>query len=79
MLESKVVKIKILTIGILVAAFFPQSGMAEETIGEMLKKMRKNGNGINQSVMLKESSAIPTFSTPAIHQHDHVNFESIRP
>lgn len=78
MSENKAVKIKSLLIGTLILAGSFQEASAEETIGDMLKKLRKTP-GASETVMSRQASLLPTFSPQQQQYREHLNLGAVRP
>ncbi len=78
MSENKVVKIRSLLIGTFIIASFSLRASAEETIGDMLKKLKKTG-GPSKTVMARESSMLPSFAPHQVQRREHLNLSAVRP
>lgn len=79
MSENKVVKIKI---ALVVSAFMmsaSQMSHSEETIGEMLKKLKKSGGSSHQPIMSKQTFSVPVSNLFQEPKRERIDFESIRP
>lgn len=79
MSESKVVKIKIALILSTILIGVPQWSYSEETIGEMLKKLKKTGGTSRQTIMSKQPFSVPVSNLFQEPKRDRIDFESIRP
>ncbi len=81
MSENKAVQTKLSFILIVALGVFSASVnvYSEETIGDMLKKLRKSGASQGQTVMSKQNFAVPTANLFQEPKRDRIDFQSIRP
>lgn len=77
MLENLAVGTKLSLITTLTVLSVFSSANAEETIGDMLQKLKKSGT--QGPVMTKQSSALPSVNNQPEPQREHLNLNSVRP
>lgn len=77
MLESKAVKTSRVLLKTLSIISLSLSAQAEETIGDMLQKLRKAS--ASGTVMSKQSSALPQLAPQVVPQRERINLGAIRP
>ncbi len=80
MSESKVVKTKQIKIIFSILLLSVSSvALAEETIGDILKKLKKSGADSTQLNLPKSAAALPTYAIPQAPPRERLNFNTIRP
>jgi len=73
------VLLSLVVVAVSLGISLPQIARAEETIGDMLKKLKKTGGASNQPIMSKQSFTVPVYNSLQEPKRERLDFESIKP